>query len=117
MSVRFLDGPAAGAALSLRRAPIFLRVVIDRRTKAVDALDQLSDTPEPTEAIYVYRRSAYVGSAIVCSRGRGGGCRSEQVAEYSLHPEQPEDAVMRDEKRWGEWAEQQWKKEHPDASS
>jgi|GEM_PF-6502906 len=30
---RFLDGPAAGVVLALRRAPLFLRVVCNPRRK------------------------------------------------------------------------------------
>lgn len=52
--ITFLDGPAAGTKLSLHRAPIFLRVVIDRETGRVDALDQLNDVPKKSEAVHVY---------------------------------------------------------------
>lgn len=36
--VRFLDGPAAGLVLWLRRAPLYLRVTLDARAH-FDALD------------------------------------------------------------------------------
>lgn len=53
---RFLDGPAAGQELTLARAPIFLRVVIDQTDGKVDALDRLDDTPSPSEHVHVYER-------------------------------------------------------------
>lgn len=52
---RFEDGPAAGVNLSLRRAPMFLRVVQNNQTGEWDALDQLDDTPEKNETIFVYK--------------------------------------------------------------
>jgi hypothetical protein len=52
---KILDGPAAGAFLSLGRSPYFLRVVRKPGGKW-DALDQLDDTPEPDEEIHVYRQ-------------------------------------------------------------
>lgn len=51
--IEILDGPAAGAVLSLRSAPHFLRVVVDASGK-VDALDQPADVPEDGETIHVY---------------------------------------------------------------
>ena len=43
---RFLDGPAAGVLLALRRAPLYLRVVYHaKREEPWDALDQLADVP------------------------------------------------------------------------
>ena len=39
--MRFLDGPAKGAILDLRRAPLFLRVVSDVDDGTIDALDRL----------------------------------------------------------------------------
>ena len=53
--IQFLDGPAAGHPMRLRRAPIFLRVVVDEKTGEVDALDQINDSPRPGEAMHAYR--------------------------------------------------------------
>jgi hypothetical protein len=106
MSTTFLDGPAKGANLSLSRSPLFLRVVVDP-SGAVDALDLLSDTPRPAEAVHVYRLVEHVGDAIVCSRGRDGGCRHVSIAKYQLHPVQPTDEEARDNDRWAEWCHAQ----------
>lgn len=51
----FTDGPAAAIQLNISRTPIYLRVVHDIATDQWDALDQLADTPKPTEEIHVYR--------------------------------------------------------------
>lgn len=98
----FRLGPADGKALELRRAPWFLRVVIDQ-DGTVDALDQPDDEPKPTEAIHVYVREGEAGRGIACSRGRG--CRPFVIAEYIYWPQQPADDEARDNVRWRAWAE------------
>jgi len=98
--IRFLDGPAEGTPLDLRRAPVLLRVVIDQ-DGTVDALDQLDDTPKDSETIYVYYRDGEVSRGFMCSRGRGGkGCQLILSADYRLHAEQPD---VRATERWQEW--------------
>lgn len=101
--IQFVDGPACGTALELRRAPIFLRVVI-AADGSVDALDQLDDVPQPRETIHVYRLRGSVFRGIACSRGRGGrGCQHFLAARYVLHDSQPGEAV-RDNAAWRAWA-------------
>jgi hypothetical protein len=108
MSTFFVDGPAAGKRLDLRRAPLYLRVVIDA-DGGVDALDLLDDTPDPGEAIYVYRMSANLGSGIACTRGKG--CRPFNMSEYKLHGQQPPDDVARDFEKWRGWTAAQFEQE------
>jgi hypothetical protein len=98
--VKIKDGPAKGTVLHLQNAPRLLRVVIDPSGK-VDALDCPDDTPDPKEAVYVYRRDGDAGQAIICSRGKG--CRHAAVAEYVLNDLQPEPVVMRDSEQWNLW--------------
>lgn len=69
--VIFLDGPAAGQQLLLRRAPPLLRVVVDGATGKLDALDQLDDDPEVGEIIHVYQRAGDSEAVFLCSRGPG----------------------------------------------
>jgi hypothetical protein len=104
--IRFLDGPAEGKTLELRRAPVLLRVAIDGET--VDALDQLSDTPRDTETLYVYRLEGKASSYHLLVRGpkareRGGWWA---YAEYVSVPmdEQPDQETLQDTERWREWA-------------
>jgi len=97
----FLDGPAAGVVLGLKRAPVLLRVV-----RAVggdwDALDQLTDSAAPDEAITVYARASEPFSAHV-NMGRKG-CFWFESAEYRVLAVQPADAAVRTNAAWRAWA-------------
>ncbi len=98
--ITFLDGPAEGARLNLRRAPIFLRVVLDASGE-IDALDQLDDEPRPTEAIHVYSRTGPPSRGIACTRGHG--CHPFVVAEYRYWQGQPSEDVLRNTEKWQAW--------------
>lgn len=112
--IRFLDGPASGVVLQLRRAPLYLRVVADSSGTGGewDALDQLDDAALPGETLVAYRRVGEAGVAIVCTRGgkRGSCCRRLVTAEYTACPDQPDDATMRDNDLWRAWATEQQKR-------
>lgn len=102
---KFLDGPAAGIVLALRRSPTFLRVVRARYARESeqewDALDQPSDAPRMGEDVHVYR--CVSRSGVVCVRARkGGGCFA--LAEYRYHEAQPDRETGRDTAKWREWA-------------
>ena len=104
--MRFLDGPAKGTVLDLRRAPLLLRVVI-AADGTVDALDQLHDAPKPSEAIHVYLRQGQPTRYHVCrSPRRLSGWHIS--ADYRLYGRQPDDATARDEHAWRQWAAEQW---------
>lgn len=61
MGARFLDGPAAGLEITVRRAPTYLRVVAGGvkgtawRGECWDVLDLPEDEPEAGERLYAYR--------------------------------------------------------------
>jgi hypothetical protein len=102
---RFINGPAHGQNLMLRRAPVFLRVT-DDGTK-FDALDQHDDNPEPNERIYCYVMTQYLGGTHLLIRGKNraaGGFYAS--AEYTFIEEQPTDEEMRDNARWRRWTEE-----------
>ncbi|MEM1083255.1 MAG: hypothetical protein AAGI48_03970 [Verrucomicrobiota bacterium] len=102
---RFIDGPAKGKTLMLRRAPLLLRVVIDRDSKVVDALDQLDDEPRLTEEIHVYRVKGTVGSCFISTRPRrAGGVYA--IAEYEYYRDQPGESV-RSRVAWRTWCRRQ----------
>lgn len=108
---RFLDGPAAGRVLMLRRSPLYLRAVRGPDGKW-DALDQLGDVPGPGEAVVAYRRVGEAGALHIDStecvkvgnktkRRRVG--RWYGVAEYRVVDQQPADDVLRDTEAWRAW--------------
>jgi hypothetical protein len=104
---KFTNGPAQGQTLMLKRAPVFLRVV--EKGGKIDALDQLSDIPEPDENLMAYTLSERPAMAFI----DGTKCKGAYpIASYHLVPDQPVDAVMRDDKNWGKWCEEN-AKSHP----
>lgn len=108
---QFTDGPAAGVALALRRAPRFLRVVRGRKGEW-DALDLLNDTPEAGEVLTAYRLKSHDGGYFLDwhdkSGRRRGGCF--QNATYEVCPEQPDEATMRETESWRNWCRAEDKK-------
>lgn len=100
--VSFINGPAAGQILAIRRAPLLLRVV--HNGTDWDALDHPADTPSPNETIHVYERVGEASSAHVCSRSRGRSLSGwYAVATYRHFPEQPPDADVRTLAAWDRW--------------
>lgn len=109
--ITFDDGPAAGVVLQLERAPLFIRVVIDRHTGEVDALDQLEDQPRLGEAIHAYRRVGQVDRYHVRAARKSESGYVLQ-AHYQQHEEQPADHIGRDRASWQHWTHEQWEKEN-----
>ena len=98
----FQDGPAKGRTLMLKRAPIFLRVVVDARGKW-DALDQVDDEPAADEKLYAYQLAENPGHChINAGRGRGG---FYPMARYCLISPQPAESEMRTTLAWIKWVE------------
>lgn len=97
---KFLDGPAVGEGLMLKRAPLFLRAVKGPSGKW-DALDQLTDTPSADETIVVYR--LVNGPWTVHLNMGRKGCGWYQGGEYHVVAEQPSDAEMRTTAAWQTW--------------
>lgn len=102
---KFLDGPAKDVSLSLRRAPLFLRVT--RNTKGVwDALDQLADGPEPGETVYAYQLISKPISFHLCVRGKNRAAGGwYQAGEYKFVSDQPTETEMMDTSAWRAWCE------------
>lgn len=114
--IAFLDGPAAGQLLELRRAPLFLRVTqvdADGGEIAYDALDQLDDVPQSVEILFAYRlvgEAGWVRYQMAGPGGRGRQCRTIATGEYALVDPQPSDEVMRSNAQWQVWATEQARK-------
>lgn len=98
----FVEGPAKGQHLMLKRAAQFIRVV--EEAGKWDALDQPEDTPKPTEKIYAYQVHGEVNTChIRASGGRGG---FYPIANYRVVAEQPDDATMRHDGLWTAWCKE-----------
>lgn len=106
---KFTNGPAAGVVLSLRRAPLFLRVTKERYSDKPlwDALDQLSDEPKPSEDLIAYARTSFDGHVHIRRDRKAGGSGFFAMATYALVEQQPDDATMRDAAKWREWCQAQ----------
>ena len=106
MSTVFQGGFADGKSLLLKRSPLFLRVVKDKKGD-IDALDLLEDKPEPDETIMVYRLVKRGGAAFVDGvdkKGKRWGGRFE-IASYTVNQSQPSPEVVRDTAKWRAWTQ------------
>lgn len=99
----FLDGPAKGQHLMLRRRVRFLRVVVSERG-VWDALDQVSDSPSVSEKLYAYEAHGEGGMCHIRSSKKGSG-GFYPMQDYKFVVEQPDDATMRDVVKWVAWVE------------
>jgi hypothetical protein len=118
----FIDGPAAGVTLELKRCPYLLRVVrrigtgkaggpdlkgpVEVPVIGWDALDQPEDRPEPAETIYLYKADlSTVGRAHVCRSPRS---RSGWItwADYHFVDPQPSEMELRVQAEWEHYCNQ-----------
>lgn len=113
---RFIDGPAAGQTLMIKRSPIFLRVTRTKtplragQTIVFAALDAPDDTPAAGEELFCYRATSDKPQGNVHLRLSGKAKRASgfyPMGEYALYPDQPPDEVMRDNARWQAWCKEQ----------
>lgn len=98
---RFIDGPAAGQTLCLRRAPRYIRAVRSRSGEW-DALDQPGDEPKPAEAVCAYELAGEPTRVHIKAQKRGASGWFA-VASYIYADGQPDDATMRDRAKWEAW--------------
>lgn len=110
MFTTFIDGPAAGQKLSLRRNPLLLRVTHDPVTNSTvggvwDALDQPNDKLGRSEKVYLYRLTGPPGYVHVrAARGSGLG-GSWCTGVYSVMLVQPDREILRDNEAFGRWCD------------
>ena len=104
----FLDGPAAGQHLLLRRAVYYIRAERSAAGKW-DALDQPTDTPSADEDVFAYRaKKGTVRACHINSRGKGGERTGGffKGADYELVEPQPSEAQMRSNSLWAAWCKE-----------
>lgn len=95
------DGPARGS-YAVKRAPRFLRAVVDGATGKADVLDQLDDTPAAHESIYVYRIVGQAGSVHLNFGSRSGRSGFYVMADYE-HLSDVDGESFRNFDNWREW--------------
>jgi hypothetical protein len=111
MFTTFLDGPAAGQKLSLRRNPILLRVTHDPVTNSTvggvwDALDNPADKLKHAEKCYLYRLTAPPGYVHVRATAKSGPSGSWCTGVYSVMLVQPDRDILRDNDKFGRWCDE-----------
>ena len=93
----FLDGPAAGQCLMLRRAPLYLRAAVTRGDPPTwHALEQAAAEPRPGEDLVAYRRVGPLAAAKLW-----GGYFA--LAKYRAIDPPPDAATLRDNATWQAW--------------
>ncbi len=103
--MKFIDGPAAGVVLGIRRAPVLLRVVRFGDGDLWDALDQVDDVPRERESIYVYV-VVNKPEMVHLNMGRKKGSGYYPMGQYRLVSEQPSDAILRSRAAWAAWCQE-----------
>lgn len=105
---KFTDGPAADATLFIRRAPLFLRVAVDRAGEC-RALDQLDAQPRPGDVCYVY---VLAEPPPPPAHVRGGNTEfygTFQQAKYRFWPDQPGPHHTQTTEAWRAWTTVRYK--------
>ena len=98
--MKLIDGPAAETFM-VKRAPLFLRAVVDSQRGEKDVLDRLDDTPKATEKVFVYRLEGEAGWIhIYCSPRSKSGYYA--TGEYKFMPEVDGESVRTNE-AWQTW--------------
>jgi hypothetical protein len=111
--ITFVDGPAMGQTLSLRRAPLLLRVTHIPHTGKFDALDQPEDVPTPRERIYVYVLTGIpTHYHMRCRRRSESGFFYD--GSYRVLETQPAEEDLRDTHAWRNWALAWYRQNMPD---
>lgn len=90
-------------ALSLQRAPKFMRFVFRTAPAGFDALDQLDDIPDADESVIVGVLAETGSTHIDCVVNRKRVGKWYRTARYVVHPIQPDDATVRDTEKWRAW--------------
>jgi hypothetical protein len=102
--LKLLDGPVAGIYL-VKRAPLFLRGVIDAKTNEKDVLDDLEDTPKDSEDVFVYECQGEAGwiHLLMSPRSKSG---FYAFGEYKLRDD-IDGRLIRTTESWRAWVASQ----------
>lgn len=100
------DGPCEGDYL-VKRAPPFLRAVVDQKTGAKDVLDQMEDVPKKTEKVYVYKLQGEAGQVHIHGKGINGWYATGNYLFLS----NVDGEALRANNAWQEWVITELKKQ------
>ena len=106
--VQLVDGPCQ-CAYMVKRAPRYIRAVKDKLTGETDLLDQIEDTPNDSEEVFVYKlEEGTSGTVHLDGRGKNGKRFGGWYAmrEYRHLPE-VNGEELRDNNVWQAWATKQ----------
>lgn len=98
--ITFLDGPAAGRTLAVRRAKFFLRVTFDG--KKWDCLNEMWDEAAAAEKLFVYILTEKPTAVHIKGRTRADS-GWYAMARYRFLARQPADADIRANANWRRW--------------
>ncbi len=101
--IKLVDGPAEGA-YAVKRAPLYLRAILNTNTGEKDVLDQLDDRPDDFEEMWVYKLEGEAGRVHLNFGSGRGGQRTGFYATGDYHhvPDAPT-AELRDTEAWRRW--------------
>ena len=103
--IKLHDGPAAGV-YPVKRAPLYLRAVVNADTDKKDVLDQLVDKPGKAEAISVYRRVGPAGTVHINMGSTRKGSGFYATGEY-IHLADVDGGLFRETQAWQDWCRAQ----------
>lgn len=98
--ISLADGPVEGA-YAAKRAPEYLRAVLNTLTGDKDVLDQLDDSPGDNEEVWVYKLEGEAGT-VHLNMGRNGGTGFYATGIYR-HVEDVRGVDVRDTMDWRRW--------------
>ena len=103
--IKLHDGPAEGV-YPVRRAPLYLRAVVNEDTGGKDVLDLLVDEPERADIISVYRRVGPAGTVHINMGGTRKGSGFYATGEY-IHLADVDGGLFRETPAWQDWCRAQ----------
>jgi hypothetical protein len=101
--IKLVDGPAEGA-YAVKRAPLYLRAILNTLTGEKDVLDQLTDRPDDFEEVWVYKLEGEAGMVhLNFGSGRGGHRTGFYATGTYHHLPDVVGGELRSEMAWRTW--------------
>lgn len=101
--ITLVDGPMEGS-YAVKRAPLYLRAVLDTQTGEKDVLDQLTDSPTAFEEVWVYKLEGEAGMVhLNFGSGRSGRRTGFYATGTYHHLPNVVGGELRSEMAWRTW--------------